>query len=210
VFYDADRSLHSWFSCHTCHTDGHTSGQVFDTRNDQSYGTPKLIPSLRGVAETGPWTWHGWQTDLKDAMRRSMKESMNTEKPITDDDVEALTAYMATIQHPENPRAKSETPAITLGRQLFEGKAGCAKCHSGPAFSAPETFDGAVEDPKDRNKQYNPPTLRGVSTRRRFLHTGKAKSLEQVISKYHRPEDLVGESLSEAEVAALIEYLKSL
>ena len=70
VFYDADRSLHSWFSCHTCHTDGHTSGQVFDTRNDQSYGTPKLIPSLRGVAETGPWTWHVWQTDLKDAMRR--------------------------------------------------------------------------------------------------------------------------------------------
>lgn len=210
VFYDADRSLHSWFSCHTCHPDGHTSGQVFDTRNDKTYGTPKLIPSLRGVAETGPWTWHGWQTDLKDAMRRSLTESMNTEKPISDDDVEALTAYMATIDVPENPRARSTSDTVQLGKQLFDGRAGCAKCHSGSTFTTSESFDGAVVDPKDTNKKYNPPSLRGVSTRRRFLHTGKAKSLEQVLTKYHRPEDVVGESLNDDEVAALVDYLKSL
>ena len=210
VFYDADRSLHSWFSCHTCHTDGHTAGQVFDTRNDQSLGTPKLIPSLRGVASTGPWTWHGWQTDLHEAMRRSLQESMNTEKPISQDDIDALVAYMASLKHPENPRADSGEPVWQLGRQLFEGRAGCAKCHSGPAFTAAETFDGAVDDPKDRNKRYNPPSLKGVSTRRRYLHTGKAKTLDQVLTKYHRPEDLVGESLNESEVAALIVYLRSL
>ncbi len=210
VFYDADRSLHSWFSCHTCHTEGHTSGQVFDTRNDQSYGTPKLIPSLRGVADTGPWTWHGWQTDLKDAMRRSLQESMNTEQPISQDDVESLTAYLTTLQHPENPRSNTVSPALTQGRLLFERKAGCAKCHSGSEFTTPEIFDGAVEDPKDRNKQYNPPTLKGVSTRRRFLHTGKAKSLEQVLTKYHRPQETAGESLDDNELSALIDYLKSL
>ena len=210
VFYDADRSLHSWFSCHTCHTEGHTSGQVFDTRNDRTYGTPKLIPSLRGVAQTGPWTWHGWQTDLKDAMKRSLTESMNTEKPISDDDVESLASYMETIIHPQNPRSNSTSPNVVLGRQLFEGRAGCIKCHSGTTFTTAETFDGAVEDPKDRNKLYNPPSLKGVSTRRRFLHTGKAKSLEQVLTRFHRPEDLVGETLSDAETAALIDYLKSL
>ena len=210
VFYDADRSLHSWFSCHTCHTDGHTSGQVFDTRNDRTYGTPKLIPSLRGVAETGPWTWHGWQTDLKDAMKRSLTESMNTEKPISDEDVESLAAYMETLTHPLNPRGNSASPNVLSGQKLFEGRAGCSKCHSGSTFTNSDTFDGAVEDPKDRNKLYNPPSLKGVSTRRRFLHTGKAKSLEQVLSKFHRPEDLVGETLDDAETAALIEYLKSL
>ena len=210
VFYDADRSLHSWFSCHTCHTDGHTSGQVFDTRNDRTYGTPKLIPSLRGVAETGPWTWHGWQTDLKDAMRRSLTESMNTEQPISDEDVEALAAYMATVTHPENPRSKNMTSSVERGRELFEGRASCAKCHSGPTLTSPGTYDVAVDDPKDRNKNYNPPSLKGVSTRRRFLHTGKAKSLEQVLTKYHRPEDLVGESLNEEEVAALVDYLMTL
>lgn len=210
VFYDADRSLHSWFSCHTCHPDGHTSGQVFDTRNDRSYGTPKLIPSLRGVAETGPWTWHGWQTDLKDAMKRSLQESMNTEMPIAEDDVASLAAYMATLAHPRNPRADAESPLKAQGRQLFEGKGGCAKCHSGETFTTAETFDGAVEDSKDRDRLYNPPSLRGVSTRRRFLHTGKAKSLEQVISQYHRPEELVGASMNEDEIRSLVEYLKSL
>lgn len=210
VFYDADRSLHSWFSCHTCHTDGHTSGQVFDTRNDQSYGTPKLIPTLRGVAETGPWTWHGWQTDLRDAMRRSLQESMNSEKPITDEDVESLTVYLSTLRHPENPRANVTSPEIVKGRQLFEGRAGCIQCHAGTTFTTADTFDGAVEDPKDRNKKYNPPSLQGVSTRRRFLHTGKAKSLEQVLTKHHRPEDLVGETLDDSEVAAIVAYLKSL
>ena len=210
IFYDADRSMHSWFSCHTCHPDGHTAGQTFDTHNDKSYGTQKLIPSLRGVAQTAPWTWHGWQTDLHDAMRRSMQESMNTEKPFTDDEVDALTAYVSTLNHPVNPRSTSDSPDIQSGKRLFEGRAGCIQCHSGEMLTAAKTFDGAVNDSKDSNKLYNPPSLRGVSSRRRFLHTGKARDLKNVISRYHRPEDLVGESLTDAEVSSLVEYLKTL
>ena len=135
---------------------------------------------------------------------------MNTEQPISSDDIEALVAYMATIRHPENPHSIDSTAGKVLGRQLFEGKAGCAKCHSGTTYTSSEIYDGAVEDPKDRNKEYNPPSLRGVSTRRRFLHTGKAKTLDQVLTKYHKPEDLVGESLNENEIITLVEYLKSL
>lgn len=214
VFYDADRSMHSWFSCHTCHTDGHTAGQVFDTRNDRSYGTPKLTPSLRGVAETGPWTWHGWQTDLHDAMKKSLTESMATKQPITDEDATAMVAYLKTLSHPANPRATTVDTVLSrkqeLGRTLFSGKAGCASCHTGTQFTSDDTFDGKVEDRKDRDLKYNPPTLRGVASRRRFLHTGKARSLEAVLTKYHRPEDLVGESLTDDERDALIEYLKSL
>jgi len=214
IFYDADRSMHSWYSCHTCHTDGHTAGQVFDTRNDKSYGTPKLTPSLRGVADTGPWTWHGWQTDLHDAMKRSLSESMATKLPITDDDATAMVAYLKTLDHPTNPRASTKDEAlakkIELGSKLFSGKAACASCHSGSQFTSGETFDGKVEDKKDRDPNYNPPTLRGLASRRRFLHTGKARSLDAVLTKYHRPEDLVGETLSDDEREALIEYLKSL
>ena len=77
-------------------------------------------------------------------------------------------------------------------------------------FTSNETFDGKVEDRKDRDPKYNPPTLRGVASRRRFLHTGKARSLEAVLSKHHRPEDLVGESLTDEERDAIVEYLKSL
>ena len=38
LFYDATRSHNQWFSCHTCHSDGHTCGLTFDTLNDDSYG----------------------------------------------------------------------------------------------------------------------------------------------------------------------------
>lgn len=214
IFYDADRSMHSWFSCHTCHTDGHTAGQVFDTRNDRSYGTPKLTPSLRGVAETGPWTWHGWQTDLHDAMKRSLTESMSTKQPITDEDATALVAYLKTLEHPANSRTTTADPVLSrkleAGRSLFSGKAGCANCHGGTQFTSDEAFDGKVEDRKDRDPKYNPPSLRGVASRRRFLHTGKARSLDAVLTKYHRPEDLVGETLTDEEREAIIEYLKSL
>jgi cytochrome c peroxidase len=214
IFYDADRSMHSWFSCHTCHTDGHTAGQVFDTRNDRSYGTPKLTPSLRGVAETGPWTWHGWQTDLHDAMKRSLTESMATRQPITDEDATALVAYLKSLEHPVNPRGEAAEPTLAkklqLGRSIYLGKGGCANCHKGSQFTSDETFDGKVEDRKDRDPNYNPPSLRGVASRRRFLHTGKARSLDAVLTRYHRPEDLVGESLTDEEREALIEYLKSL
>jgi len=41
IFYDARRSHHQWFSCHSCHPDGHTSSRTFDTLNDDSYGNPK-------------------------------------------------------------------------------------------------------------------------------------------------------------------------
>ena len=34
--------------------------------------------------------------------------------------------------------------------------------------------------------------------------------LDAVLTKYHRPEDLVGETLSDDEREALVEYLKSL
>lgn len=214
IFYDADRSMHSWYSCHTCHTDGHTAGQVFDTRNDKSFGTPKLTPSLRGVSDTGPWTWHGWQTDLHDAMKRSLSESMATKLPITDEDAEAMVAYLKTLDHPSNPRASTSDMAlakkIDFGRALFSGKGGCASCHTGSQFTSEDKFDGKVEDKKDRDPNYNPPTLRGLASRRRFLHTGKARSLDAVLTKYHRPEDLVGETLSDEEREALVEYLKSL
>ncbi|MFN3487262.1 MAG: YncE family protein, partial [Planctomycetota bacterium] len=49
IFYDARRSFHQWFSCHTCHTDGHTNGSSYDTLNDGTYGRAKKTLSLRGA-----------------------------------------------------------------------------------------------------------------------------------------------------------------
>ncbi len=70
LFHDAARSLNQWYSCNTCHSDGHTNGLDFDTLNDgrQDLSTfhlrsRKKVPTLRRVTHTRPWTWHGWQTE---------------------------------------------------------------------------------------------------------------------------------------------------
>ena len=69
LFHAAERSFNQWYSCNTCHSDGHTNGLSFDTLNDgrQDLSTAHLrsrkkVPTLRRVTHTGPWTWHGWQT----------------------------------------------------------------------------------------------------------------------------------------------------
>ena len=36
-------------SCHSCHTDGHTSGRLADTLGDDTFGTPKRVLSLLGL-----------------------------------------------------------------------------------------------------------------------------------------------------------------
>src|SRR5205823_9856301 len=120
LFLDARRSHHQWMSCATCHIDGHTNGQNFDTLNDDSYGNPKITPTLRGVTRTGPWTWHGWQTDLGAAVTKSYTETMFGPKPMADE-VRAVVAFLETLDHPPRPAPSRErVAAVHRGRDLFE------------------------------------------------------------------------------------------
>lgn len=213
MFYDADRSLDSWFSCHTCHTDGHTCGQTFDTVNDGNYDTYKLVPTLRGVTKTGPWTWHGWQKSLPAALKKSFRTTLSSQRKTTDEDVRALLAYFKSLEHPRSPFRTSKgklTAPAKRGRSLFRGKAGCATCHAGDNFTSAETYKVGLESSRYFFRSFNPPSLRGLHARRRFLHDGRAATLKEVLTRHHRPEKLAGEKLSERELRDLIAYLKSL
>jgi len=213
LFFDADRSLDSWFSCHSCHTDGHTSAQTFDTLNDGNYDTYKLTPSLRGVTRTGPWTWHGWQKSLEASIRKSLRDTLSTPQPPTDQDIKALLAYLGTLKHPASPHRDPQgrlTEAARRGRALFSGKAACIDCHAGADFTTADTFVVGLESPRYFFPEFNPPSLRGLFDKRRFLHDGRAHSLHEILTRHHRPEQLLGEKLSNSELADLIAYLKSL
>src|SRR5262249_58990475 len=127
-FSAARRSHNQWFSCHTCHVDGHTCGLNFDTLNDHTYGTPKLTPSLYYVTKTGPWTWHGWQKDLRAGIVKSYTETMFGPRP-TDAETDAVCAFLDTLTGPPNPFRDKDgalTPAARRGQALFQVKARCA------------------------------------------------------------------------------------
>jgi YVTN family beta-propeller protein len=209
LFYDARRSHNHWFSCHTCHVDGHTCGLNFDTLNDDSYGNPKLTPSLRRVAHTGPWTWHGWQNDLGAAVVKSYTETMFGPKP-TADEVRDVVAFLETLDHPPLSVSRSENrKAVERGQALFEGKARCARCHSGPDYTSARNYDVKLQPDGSPYELWNPPTLRGLIDRGPFLHDGRAQSLEDLLKEDHSPEKLGGQPLNPAERADLIAFLRS-
>jgi YVTN family beta-propeller protein len=221
LFHDAKFSHNQWYSCNTCHSDGHTNGLDFDTLNDgrQDLSTfhlrsRKKVPSLRRTTKTKPWTWHGWQTELSDAMVESITKSMQGPKP-KGDDVKALVAYLETLEYPTNPYREPGgklSPAAERGKEVFRSaKAACNTCHGGLELTDGKIHIVGLEERDDAYKGYNPPSLRGVYDKDPYLHDGRAKSLREVLTGPHEPDAVAhrGE-LSERELEDLIAYLKTL
>ena len=118
------------------------------------------------------------------------------------------------------------------GLKLFQGKANCISCHGGPHFSnafipgknpyantgvaQPPIFDedlGRFEQSKLEvdKKAFKIPTLRGIGNSPPYMHTGRFKSLRDVVEFYDRGGDeerLPKLNLTEAEKSALIEFLR--
>lgn len=214
VFYDGRRSLDQWYSCHSCHYEGGTNAVTMDTLNDGTVRTFKSVPNLFNVTRTAPWTWHGWQQDLGAAMRKSLTETMLGPKP-TDDDVAALIAYLDALRPLANPFRNADgslSPAAQRGQAVFHGqKAGCSHCHSGPLLTDGQIHDVGLGSPNDMYDGFNTPSLANLYNRMVYLHHGRAKSLEEVLTEYHDPAKVTGMGeLSENERNDLIEYLKSL
>ncbi|WP_235905381.1 c-type cytochrome [Tautonia marina] len=222
IFHDAVRSHNQWYSCNTCHSDGHHNGQRFDTMNDgwhdfsnlRSDRSQKDVPTLRGAYQTGPWTWHGWQTSFEEAMIESFTKSMQGEAP-SNEDVEALISYLKTLEHPRNPYVGSNgeiSEAAERGREVFRSaKAACNTCHSGPNFTDGEIHIVGLEEERDVYKGYNPPSLRGTYDNDPYLHDGRARTLRDALTGDHAPDFVTGlGELTEQETLDLIEYLKTL
>ncbi len=214
LFYDGRRSLDQWYSCNSCHQYGGANSRPMDTFNDGTPMTLKTVLPLYYVTETGPWTWHGWQNDLSDAMHRSLTTTMLGEAPRADE-TRALLAFLETLPAPPNPFRKMDgtlSAAAERGKLVFESReAACAECHNGPHLTDGKIHDVGLGSPNDFYEGYNTPSLRGVYRKVRFLHNGRAHSLERVLTDLHSPAKVSGErELTEQEMHDLIEYLKSL
>jgi YVTN family beta-propeller protein len=207
LFYDARLSSDGWYSCHSCHTDGHTNGRQSDTFGDGYRGAPKQVLSLLGGAETGPWAWNGKMPMLESQIRKSIETTMQGESPDVEQ-VQALAAFLMSLAPPPSLRAaRGETDAAVLerGRRVFH-EAGCADCHRPPTYTSSEVYDVGLVD-ADGERRFNPPSLRGVGHRRRWLHDGQADDLRAVlrIHPYGEPRELDDDHWAELE-----EFLLSL
>ncbi len=207
LFYDARQSLDGWFSCHSCHTDGHTNGQRADTFGDGSYGAPKNVLSLLGAASTGPWAWNGSKTKLAEQIHQSLAESMQSRSAPSGRSVAAIAAYLDSLPQPPIVAWQSaDRAAIDRGGKVFAAR-GCATCHEGPTYSSTELFDVGIDDGEGGNSKFNPPSLRGLAHSAPYFHDGRAKLLEDVFREHrHR----VRAELPDGELRDLVAFLQSL
>ena len=212
LFYDARRSHNQWFSCHTCHVDGHTCGLNFDTLSDDSYGTPKLTPSLHNVTRTGPWTWHGRQKDLGAGVKKSFTTTLFGPMP-TEGETAAVLAFLDSLIPPPNPRPEPASElgaAVCRGEMLFKDKARCSRCHREPYYTTSGVYDVKLEAEGSPYKLWNPPSLLGLHDRGPFLHDGRAKTLDEVLQLHHTPAMVGGQELTGEERSDLRAFLLAL
>jgi YVTN family beta-propeller protein len=207
LFYDARQSLDGWFSCHSCHTDGHTNGQRADTFGDGSYGAPKNVLSLLGAAATGPWAWNGSKAKLEEQIHQSLAESMQSRSAPSERSVTAIAAYLDSLPRPPVVAWQTmDRAAIDRGDRVFTAR-GCATCHEGPTYSSTELYDVGIDDGEGGNSKFNPPSLRGLVHSGPYFHDGRAKTLEDVFRVHnHR----LRTALVDDELNDLIAFLKSL
>lgn len=209
TFYDASVSLDGWFSCHSCHTDGHTNGQKADTFGDEDRGAPKKVVSLRGVFDSGPWAWTGSKNSLDEQIKTSLIISMQTQIPTDELPIERLSAYLRTLAPAPSLRlARKEMPGLEMlaeARAVFES-VGCQNCHAGSALTSRDTYDVGVHDEQGETL-FNPPSLRGVSQRSPYFHDGRSETLADVLKTSHHDSE---KPLSETQIEQLQLLLESL
>jgi hypothetical protein len=135
--------------------------------------------------------------------------------------LEGLQAYQLSIPAPPPPAGSFDGAAAARGQALFAGKASCATCHSGPEFTDANVRLHPVADAmgepeapgvpsyasRSATKQYRTAPLKGVWQHPPYFHNGSAATLTDVVQTYNERRSL---GLTEAEIADLVEYLKSL
>ena len=133
----------------------------------------------------------------------------------------ALKDYQLSLSAPRPPAHSFEPAAAARGRKLFNTKAACASCHSGPTFTDANqrlhATSDVVSDPepsgepsyvsRSATKMYRTAPLRGVWQHPPYFHNGTAPTLEAVVETYNTKKSL---GLTSAEMGDLVHYLKSL
>ena len=127
-------------------------------------------------------------------------------------DLDALAAYLASIEIPDSPYA-GDSDTVKTGKQLF-GRFGCDTCHTPPLYTDLELHDVGTGDlVRNRNvhgngTKFDTPSLRGVWLTGPFFHDGSAATLQQVfqIGTVHN----IFSNMDPGEVVALIDFMKAL
>ena len=129
-----------------------------------------------------------------------------------------LQAYQLSLAAPPAPAGSFDAMAAGRGKLLFEGKAQCVTCHSGPQFTdANATLHPAsasVVEPENPSyaarsatRQYRTTPLRGIWQHAPYFHDGSARDLGAAVDFYNQR---FGMNLTAREKSDLVAFLRTL
>jgi hypothetical protein len=128
-----------------------------------------------------------------------------------------LHLYQLSLPAPPPPAGSFNALAAAHGKRLFNGAAGCARCHVPPIFTEPgwnmhTPAEIGIDDfqaKRSPDERYRTTPLKGLWTHQKggFYHDGRFPTLRAVVDHY---ASVFGLNLTPTERAQLVEYLKSL
>ncbi len=175
LFYDSRLSGDTTLSCSSCHQPdkAFTDGQALSAAYTGA-GHFRNTPTLANVGYRDAWMHDGrLGTNLNDVTRGMITETylMNMDMRIMQERLKQDPVYVemfkaAKLGEPSNGGARKAIAAFMdtivsrgapvdsgalsssaqRGKDLFEGKAGCAQCHSGPRFTDDKPYNIGVPD----------------------------------------------------------------
>lgn len=260
LFFDPRWSKTRTVSCSSCHSP--QMGWSDDRRlslDHEGKLTPRHAPTIvnRAFSRLEGWIGHRESTeDLLVNLPFTSAEAISQNiapvigyqvqfqrvfgTPVTPEGVaRAIAAYQRTIlsgnsafDRAQAGDKKALAPAARRGHALFEGKARCVKCHSGPNFTDegyhntgigtdsrnPDLGRFVITKRNVNRSAFKTPTLRDVARRGPYMHDGSLATLRDVIAFYdrgglpnpHLSPEMARLDLSAREREDLLAFLESL
>lgn len=205
LFYSATSSHMaapgSGVSCATCHLDGRNDGLTWPL----AHGPRQTLNLASGVVtQTAPFTWTNGVASVADEAMETSQTRMGG-SDLTDADVADIEAFVATLAAPDVSDTALDPAAVARGEAVFNREdVGCATCHGAPLYTDNLSHDlyGLAG--------VNTPTLLGIASTAPYLHDGSAPTLAAVLETSRAGQMGDTSMLSDAEVADLETYLRSL
>ncbi len=185
-------------ACASCHWEGGDDAQTWNFGGVKPRRTPSLLGTVKGTA---PYHWDADFADLQ-ALAHEVYTRRMSGRLLAADQVSALQNWIERLPAPKRPAV--DKAAQARGQVLFEGKAACGSCHSGPSFTNNQTMDVGTGMP------LQVPPLVGVGSHPPFLHDGCAKTLADRFAQCATGAHGQTANLTPSEVSDLVTFMQAL
>lgn len=199
-------SAEGYISCATCHMDGAQNGRTYDFTG-RGEGLRNNISMLgRSGTRFGRVHWSAnfdeiqdFEHDIRDRFLgrglmddndfATAEEPLGNPKAGLDEDLDALAAYVESLNADSLPRSHYRITASTMTAAGVSGEAvfiesGCSDCHLGKAYTDGLTHDvGTSRLYSGAVSSFKTPSLLGVYSTAPYLHDGSAARLEDVFMR---------------------------